>query len=574
MSNRLLAVLALLVPGLALAMPGAAPTKPAALAPPAAPGTGGGPDMVATLSLPLFDERFADTIIATAGEERVTLTMLAEAMAASHQEHKGGGKPAKMEFEPMLQRLLNVRLLLAEAHQSGIQDLDDVKFAVESWEKEALRERVQRDALKDVKPDAIEVEKLYREAVKEWKLRSIKFPTLDEAQVFRKAVVDGKDFGALAAEAVDAKKATGGLEASWAGRKELAPAVLGAVQLTEAGHLTDAIKLPDGFAVAKVDEIRYGESAEAKGEAEKQSVARQNKVALEAYYKKLTDSVAKVDWALVKKVNYDAKGWEKFKTDKRVLATFKGAASITVADLTEALEKQLFHGMDRGAREKKVNRLKELTMDALVSLKVVPVRAKELGITDSAEYRRAKAAYEDQIVFGHFLRKMIAPEVKVEEGAARKYYDAHLADYAFPVFYRLETVGFGARKDAEAAVAKLAAGTDVRWLRQNSERQLDPNKVSILLNDGVVSAKAMTEELRKLLDGAKPGDVRLYGEADQFFAVRVADVTPPSQQPFDQVEAEITKKLYVDAVGKAIQDYADKLRSVFPVKVFITRIGA
>ncbi|MFT3916390.1 MAG: peptidyl-prolyl cis-trans isomerase [Anaeromyxobacteraceae bacterium] len=276
----------------------------------------------------------------------------------------------------------------------------------------------------------------------------------------------------------------------------------------------------------------------------------------------------------MKKVNYDAKGWEKLKTDKRVLATFKGGAPITVGDLTEALEKQLFHGMDRGAREKKVNRLKELTMDALVSLRVVPIRAKELGIVDSAEYKRARSAYEDQIVFGYFLRKMIAPEVKVEEGAARKHYDAHLADYAFPVFYKLETVGFGARKDAEAAVAKLGAGTDVRWLRQNSERQLDPNKATVVLSDGVVSAKAMTDELRKLLDGAKPGDVRLYATEDQHFAIRVADVTPPSQQPFEQVEAEITKKLYVEAVGKAIQEYADKLRGVFPVKVFVTRIGA
>ncbi len=66
----------------------------------------------------------------------------------------------------------------------------------------------------------------------------------------------------------------------------------------------------------------------------------------------------------------------------------------------------------------------------------------------------------------------------------------------------------------------------------------------------------MPDELRKQLTAAKVGDVRLFTEGEQSYVVRVSDVTPESQKPFDEVKADIQEKLFFEKVNAAIADWA------------------
>jgi parvulin-like peptidyl-prolyl isomerase len=207
-----------------------------------------------------------------------------------------------------------------------------------------------------------------------------------------------------------------------------------------------------------------------------------------------------------------------------------------------------------------------------MSDRIVPLETRRVGIVDSAEYKRRLAAQEEGAIVSQVVTQAIAPQRTVPENDVRAYYDAHKKEFAYPVFYRLDGLAYENVKDAQAALDKLRAGTDLKWLKANTAGQLQADKAKYGFGGNLIAVTAMPDELRKQLTAAKVGDVRLFSEGGQSYVVRVSDVTPESMKPFDEVKAEIEEKLFYDKVNAAVADYAGKLRKVKPVKVFITKI--
>ena len=60
-------------------------------------------------------------------------------------------------------------------------------------------------------------------------------------------------------------------------------------------------------------------------------------------------------------------------------------------------------------------------------------------------------------------------------------YEKRKAQFTSPQMYRLDGMGFGSAKAAQAALEKLKAGTDLEWLRANAEGQLKPEEQAFQL---------------------------------------------------------------------------------------------
>ena len=86
----------------------------------------------------------------------------------------------------------------------------------------------------------------------------------------------------------------------------------------------------------------------------------------------------------------------------------------------------------------------------------------------------------------------------------------------------------------------------------------------------------MTPAFAKVMDGAKAGDYRVFAAtADQFYAVHVLQVTPPSVAAVRGGRSEsIVQKLYGEAVQKSVEDWVAKLRKVHPVQVHLAKVGS
>ncbi len=530
-----------------------------------------------TFKAPLFADESENLAVATVDEETVTLRELTRAIAGSHGGRAETTHAGKKDFAPILDRLIEARLLAREAREMGIAELPEYKTSVEAFRQTAGRELLQAEVVKDIKADPAEVEKLFRQRVREWKVRSVLVAKQEDAKQIQPQVKAGKKFEDVAKQLVAEKKAKGGEESAFIGRAQALPEVLAALEKMKVGEVSAPVKLKDGFAVLKVEDMRYPEDAKIRAEVSQASIARQNKAALKKYYDALVKRYARTDEALLKSVDFEAKkpGIEALKKDKRVIARIEGGKPVTVGDLAEAVAQGFFHGVKTAVEEKRVNRDKMSVFDALLSERIVPLEVKRAGIDATAEYKARVADFENSLLFSKFLEKAVLPELKVSDDQLKKYYAEHKKEFTYPTFYKVESLAFTSLKGAEAAVKQLRGGTDYRWLNANAEGQVKASDRKLGL-DGTLAATGLPKDLANLLSGVKKGDYRLYGDdaAQQYYAIHVMDVVGATEQPFEAAKEGINQKLFEDALTSAIKTWAGKLRKASQVKVFLTRIGS
>ncbi|GEJ57076.1 peptidyl-prolyl cis-trans isomerase [Anaeromyxobacter diazotrophicus] len=527
--------------------------------------------------VPLFAPASATLPVAEVENEAITLGELSKVLAGAHGAMGDAKSAGKKDFAPLLDRMIDARLLVIEARAMGIPELPELKKAVAEHREQALREMVKAKVLAPVRPDQMAVERAYRETVKEWKVKSVLFPAEADAQAMSAAVAAGKSFDELAKKAVADKKAKGGEPAVFLPRKEMLPQVLEAVQPLDVGAVSAPVKVGEGFAVLKVEAFRYPENPKARQEAEKRSLTGNQQLALARFYKGLVKKYAKVDEKLLAKLDFEAAkpGFAAMKKDERPLVQLKGEKPITVADLAKGLEGQFYHGLEGAIREKRVNAQKASTLDGLVSPRIVVLEARRQGLDKSAAYRQELAEYERSTTFGTFLEKTIAPSIKVTDEEEQKYYEQHKAEFSYPAMYKLESVAFRDVKDAQAALTKLRSGTDYKWFKANAERQVPDELANPSLDGSTVAATTIPADLAQQLAGTKKGDYRLYAaKSAQYHVVHVSDAIATGAQPFAEVKGQIAKKLFAEHVEAALKDYAGKLRKAHPVKVYLTKIGS
>jgi hypothetical protein len=341
--------------------------------------------------------------------------------------------------------------------------------------------------------------------------------------------------------------------------------------------VTEPIKLKEGYTVIRLEEVRYPENPKQRAEAEALSLTRQQGEAVRTAYAALTKKhVTKFDKALVAKLNLHVSPprYKALTKDKRVLVAIKGEAPITVGDLANEIAGEFFHGLDQAIKEKRINAKKRLVLDTLAFKRLFDKEARERKIDQSFLFELTVADHANSLLFGAFLDKAIVPGVMVKDEEVQAYYEEKKSEYSTSAFYTLDSIGFPTTAKAQAALDRLNAGTDFKWLKQNAPDQLAEEERDQALEGRTIMATSMPEALKKVVAGAKAGDYRLYvSPSGAAYALQVAGHVPAQTRPLEQVREPITKKIFSQNIGKAVKEYSAKLRESYEVEVFITRIG-
>lgn len=553
--------------------------KPAAAAAPACRTTPAADKLV---QAPLFGAESARCPVAKVADEAIPLGELAAALEQGHMSHgpvaPGASKRPDMNFTPALDRLITTRLVVLEAREMSLDEDPKFKGDVDDYRASRLRTMLQESATRGVKADPAEVERLYRDAVREWKLTSVLVEKEEDAKAFEAALKAGGSFDALAKKLVADKKAKGAEKAEWVSPRHALPEIRAAASAAKPNVPAGPVKVEGGWVMLRVEATRVPPKDErARADATAKSLARKQHEAVRAFYQSLVAKYAKVDEALLKSLDLEAggeKGFEALLQDARPVATILGERPITVADLGREISTKFFHGFKSPIEEHRVNPQKQEAFERLLGARVFAKEAAVRKLASRPEYRRAVEDYERALAFNTFVEKVLVPGIKISEAEAIKYYEDHLGDYTSPEMLRLDGFAFPTAKEAQAAIEKLRGGTDYAWLRQNAPGQLPPEKRTLQLDGGVVSANTVPAALMKTLSGARAGDYRVYaaGKAEAY-VVRVAERIPPSSQPYPEVREKIAKKLFADKLASALQEYSDRLRKAQPVEVLIMRIA-
>jgi parvulin-like peptidyl-prolyl isomerase len=533
------------------------------------------------LRAPLYAAEAVTCPIARVGSEEIVLGELGDALAGAHVV-KGGeaGRSQKakaIDFTGPLDRIIDVRLVVMEAREMGLQELPDYKQALDGFRASTLRTTLQKQAAAGARPDPAGVEKAFRAAVKEWKVRSVMFEQEADAKAFREAVTKGGAFEPLAKAAVADKKARGG-EPGFVGKKVMVPELARAADALKNGQVSQPIKIADGWVVFRLEDVRYPEDATAREAARAQSLAEQQHLAIRRYHEALTKKWAKVDTKLLASLDFEAGGEAGFKVlaaDQRPLVQIRDDRPITVADLAAEIGGKFFHGMAEPIKEHRVSPYKQDAFEILLGARLFAREARERKLAEAPDFRLKVEGYDRVLAFTTFIERVLLPEVKVTEPEVQALYEQRKATFTTPEMLRLDGLAFGSAKAAQAVLEKLRGGTDLEWLRSNAEGLLRHEAEQLRFAGALLSAGTLPATLVKALSGAQPNEYRLYASDDgaQHYVLRVVERVPAGIKAYVDVREPLGREIEAEKVGAAVRDYAAKLRKVQKVDVLISRIA-
>jgi parvulin-like peptidyl-prolyl isomerase len=512
--------------------------------------------------------------LAMVNGEPLTLEEFDRALAGIHGGMTDNATQSRPNPSQLLDRLINVRLILQEARNIGLDELPEVRSAGKMFGEDTLRGMLYGYHVRNIgKPDKKVVEKLYREAVKEVKVTSVLFEKEEDGKRLEAEVRAGGDFDELAKRMITAGEAKGSLEGQYLKFESLGPGVATTVSSMKKGEVSAPIRIGKQFSLLRLEDIRFPKDTAARAQAEKDALQAKKAASLQAYSEGLRKKYVTIDRKLVDSLDYESleSGFEKLLADDRNLAKVKGEKPVTVADLSKALEKKFFHGAERAAERKKINRQKDQVLEEILNRRVTIKEAKRQKLDRTEFYKTKTGEYLDGILFGAFVQKVIAPDVKVDEEELNSYYQAHIGEYTFPEMVRIDGLVFSDRKDAEDAIEKLRKGADFQWLRANAEGQVEAGKGENLLEFGgqLLAATTLPEEVRKAVSGASPGDYRLYADpGNAYYVLDIRERIPSRPMPFESAKGVMEKKVHAEKLQSVVRDWEEKLRKASDVKIY------
>jgi parvulin-like peptidyl-prolyl isomerase len=495
-----------------------------------------------------------------------------EPITLSEFNQEGAGVEGEKRLD-LLQRLINSRLMIQEARRMGIDQLKELKDRVDVFAKVTLRERLLDRHIRDIKADGKEVEKVYRESIRELKIKSIFFDKEEDAKQMEGLLKDGKDFDGVLGKFLSEKKGKGSQEGVFLKNEALLPEIAEAVSKMNIGSVSPVIPIKSGYVVFKIEDVRFPDDPEIRKKVELDLRTKKQQEAISKYSEDLKRKYAKVNEGLLKGLDFESKepGFDQLMKDKRVVAEIKGEKPITVGEFTNYMRQQLYHGVEMAVESKRLNNRKSKVLDEMIQKRTLTKEALLLGLDKKEEYKNQVKEYENSIIFDAFIQKAVIPDIKLKEEEIRAYYDQHINDYTHPEMMKMSSLVFANRGDAEKAIVSLRGGADFQWVKENEKNQVSRNTVGILNFDGrLLTTKDLPEEARKAVSGGKEGDFKLYESPDHYFYVLyIQEVVPSRPQPYDETKGDIARKMYNEKLIKAVEEYADKLRAVSNVKIYL-----
>jgi parvulin-like peptidyl-prolyl isomerase len=519
--------------------------------------------------------------VATVNGEPISREQFLRALDSLHQGAAEKETGHRRNLSALLQRLVNARLILQEAHNIGLDDLTEVKENLEAFRQQALRGGLLSRQVQGVRPDDKKVEKVYRESIRELKIRSVLFEKEEDAKRAEEEIRSGADFDNVMRRSVSEGKARGGEEGSFVKAKNLLPEILEAVSKMKDGDTSAVLKVAaekkgeTAFTILRLEGVRFPEDPAAREEAKSAVLKEQRLAAINKYTESLKKRDVKIHKETLDALDYESKdpGLDNLLKDSRVVAEIRGEKPIRVSDLSLALQQKFYHGVERAAEGKKVNKEKQEILNEMVLTRVLGKEALRKKIDRTPEYKTRFGEYRDEVLFGTFVQKVIYPGIKADDATDRKYYEEHGKNFVSPESMRIDDLAFGKREDAVDALEKLRGRAEFKWVKANAPGQIEgKSRQGVEPFGGQLHVvQNLPDGVPEAISGAGPENFRLYASpGGQFFVLYVQEVFPAKPVPFEDAKGWIREKVIQAELQKSVEEWVAKLRAASDIRIYLT----
>ncbi len=542
--------------------------------PPAPEETGKVPkadEITIRLNAPVFSALFARVPLALVNDEPITMEDFKKTLGTIHEGMVEGKAAPRKNFPELLKRLINSLLIIQEARSMELDKLEEIKTSVDDYSRKLLRETLLKEQVRDVKADVKEVENVYKVRTSEWRLKSLIVDKLDDVKAVETGLKAGKKFDGLYDAAIKAGRAKeGGKSDVFLTRDVIAPPMLVVLEKMKAGEISKPLPLENGYLFFRLEETRSKENTAVKEQIRQELDAKARVNALETFQAALIKKYVSRT-KLFDKIDFENKKvkFETFLKDKRAIADIKGEKPVTVADMAVAIAEKFYHGVERAADAKKINKEKKAILNQLLGTIVFNKEAGVRRIDQSDEYLARVRSYSNSLLFGTFITKVVRPEITVTGDELQAYYRDHSGEYTTVDFYKLDAIAFDTPRKAEEAVEKLRQGMDFKWYKANADGRVSISKAFSILFEGDAIAKPnLPEPMQKAVSGAAKGDYRVFIDGSQGYAIAVAELEPARTRTYAEVEEVIKEAVFYEKLNKGVETWADKLRSSSDVTIY------
>ncbi len=522
---------------------------------------------------PLIEGR---ATLAVVNGEPITVDAFFRDLVAIHETGQESAQRSRQKPEELLDRLVNIRLILQEAINIGLDELPQVGQAMEAYRSDAMKKLLYRRHAETVNAtDPEEIDGRYREAVKEVRMRSLMIAEAADAVELVSRLEQGDDFAALVAEWVEAGKAEAGDDVEHLPASKLLPAVREAVSGMEIGEVSSTIEIGEELAMVQLLGVRFPDDPAKRSMFEEEALRRRRTESVRTFANALIDKHAKKNQTVFDALDFEAPepGFDAMLQDERILAEVEGQGAVRVKDLAATIKKEFFHGIDGAIAAKKINPRKVPLLDRSLRGMAALREAKLQGLGDSEDYLAMVEEYENGLLFQVFMEKVVEPGIRLNDEELNAYHKKHLEEFSSPEMMRVDELVFGVREEADRALASLLEGADFQWTKANASGQVDieSDPTRLQFPPMLVVTAAFPDDVKEVVTGARPGDYRLYAPDDgAFYVLRIREVVPSVPEPYEKVKQTVVRRVYGEKREAAIEDWMEKLRAASEIEVFAT----
>ncbi len=549
-------------------------------------------ELLITLKAPLTSPLFSNTPVAVVDEEPITFGDLMKRIASIHQSIEEGSTAPKKDYADLLDRVITTKLIVHEARNIGLDELPEVAENIETVSTDLLISKLMSQELADVEPDPGDVNEFYEMMAREYLMSTVKLPKEADALSFKEQVDSGEDFEAAAKRFGEEGRAKfESNDGRYIMLKDLLPRIAQAVIGMKAGSISEIFSDPGAFTVFQVVAVRPYEDPELKEEARQKVLGPAKQEAAREYAKVLKEKHSAIDKRLLRKVDFDSKktrflslgkkepaDFDELAKDERVVATVHvdPPFTVTIADLANAVREAFFHGIETATERKEdLNNEKRIALSNVLFKRTAVAEARILGLDQTDAYLGTMDEFTTSLLFDVFVKKVIAPEVKISEDEVREYFEAHIEEYSTPTMLRLNAIAFNELPDAESALGKLEKRADFKWVSANSPGQVDgENHGSFDFDGALLSVTALPEDLHERIEYAERGDALIYSDDKGYHHVLVINtVFPSAPRPYESVRSAVAKVIFNQKLNLLVDDWSNKLKEAYETRIFVEGLG-
>lgn len=545
-------------------------------------------ELVITLQAPLMSPLFSKTPVAVVDEEPITFSDLTKLIASIHAGRAAEATAARKDYANLLERLIRTKLIIQEARNIGLDELPEIQSQIDQLSIKLLAAALMSPKLETVEADAAEVDALYEQMSRELLLTALTFKREEDALAFQEQYRSGGDFTGLARRFIEAGRAEGDIDVQqYTKLKDLLPQIAQAAFEMDADSISPIFTADGGFILFYLDDIRFYEDATVKEEARQKILTPLKRKKADDYVDFLIEEYSTINRDLLDEVDFETQKtgylWsreeqpvdhQQLLDDDRVLAIVHGDEpfTVTVGDLAGEVERKRFHGVEEAAQKRGLNKKKWPVLRDVLFRRIVRIEAASQGKDQTEEYLDAIGEYTHSLLFDTFVRKIVAPDVKISEEEVRDYYAEHADEFSSPTMFRMSGLAFHTLPDAERALMKLRRGVDFKWVSANSPGQVDKETEETLnIDDSLLSLTALPDDLRKTAEGAQAGDSLLYSSPENHhYVIAIEEVFPARPKPYEAVRRSIAGIIFEEKVKALLDEWGGKLKEAYETRIFLS----